>query len=284
MSRFLLVVIACVALVQAKPQITLEATATTTLRTLLSLKAGPKLIQSGIMLDTTAMATITIYNFDLTAYRHLLVPPPPAGYTWTGAYGNVTEALFDTDSTTLEYMMTASGPNPGAFHFAVIREDGAVLFSKTPGMSLSALGDQDYNSSPSVVQTSTGAKLLLQNTIGAPTEVYALPGSVPCLPVCDGSLITGVGEQVAPPAGPELFVYPNPANEGAEVLYQLPQGSGSAELIFYNTAGQQVLQLPVQPNSERTHISTAQLPAGTYLYQLRTGTEVIGGPRLVVVH
>lgn len=279
MSRSLFVAVACAVAVHANAQITLEAAGAGRMRVLHSLQVGPKVIQGELVVGQD---TVTVYNFDLSVYRHLVIPAPPAGYTWS-SLRFVTEALFDTDSTTLEYTLMAAGSNPGQYHFAIVREEGTVLFSKTPGVCWDVLGSGIEHGSP-IVQTNSGAKLLLADGMNGPSEVYALPGSMPCLPGCDGALITGVGEEFAPPSGPGLFLFPNPADEGAEVLYQLPQGAGQAELIFYTTAGQQVLQLPVPPNSERMHISTAQLPAGTYLYQLRAGTEVMGGPRLVVVH
>lgn len=280
MNRPAFVAAACFLLLHASAQITLESTATSNLRTLLSLQAGVKYIYNGPLQDT-----VTVYNTDLSVHRHLLIPPPPSGYTWGNYYWYVTEALFDTDSATIEFMMSATGPNPGSYHVAVLREDGTVLFTKTPGTFLGGAGDgTGLNATPFIVQTNTGAKLLLQAAILQPTELYALPGTLPCPQFCDGSLVTSGGEQLVPPPAPELLLFPNPTSEGADVIYQLPQGTTSGDLIFYNTQGQQVMQLPVDNGTDRVRVNTSMLAAGTYLYQLRTGTEVIGGPRLVVVH
>ncbi|MEO8066470.1 MAG: T9SS type A sorting domain-containing protein [Flavobacteriales bacterium] len=259
----------------ADAQITLETAATTNLRTLVSLEAGVKL------LGATTPDTLIIYNLDLSVYRYLVLPPPPNNYNWQTPW-YVTQALFDTDTSNVEYMVQANGPN--ATRVYIYREDGTLVFSKIPG-SYMALGDgYDLNNGPPIIQTTTGAKLLLQDSYGDPTEIYALPGALPCPVYCDGSLITSGGEQIAPPTGTQLLLFPNPANEGTEVVYELPQGTSAGELVFYDTRGQQVMSLPVDSSIDRVHVSTSMLAAGTYLYQLRTGTEVIGGPRLVVVH
>jgi Secretion system C-terminal sorting domain len=280
MKRTALVAAACFLLLEANAQISLESTATSNVRTLLSLQAGVKYIYNGALQDT-----VTIYNTDLSVHRHLLIAPPPLGYTWGNYLWYVTETLFDTDSTTIEFAMSATGPNPGSFHFAVLREDGTALFTKTPGTFMGGAGDgTGLNANPFIVQTNTGAKLLLQAALLQPTEIYALPGTLPCPQYCDGSLITGSGEQLAPPPGTQLSLFPNPANEGTAVIYELPQGTNTADLVFYNTTGQVILQLPVDSSTDRVQVNTSMLAAGTYLYQLRTATEVIGGPRLVVVH
>ena len=111
-------------------QITLIGTGTEPLRSVLSLQAGPKLIKG-----TYDGGDITLHNTDLTIYRMLTVPPPPSGYTWSGAT-YITDELFDTDPTTIEFLLAGTGqPLQSATY--VVREDGSVLFSAVPGLSTS---------------------------------------------------------------------------------------------------------------------------------------------------
>ena len=223
--------------------------------------------------------SIRIYNSDLSLYAAFPVPSPDPTATWSVLY--ITEDLFDTDPSTIEFMVWYIHPDSGFQHsVSIYREDGTLLLEQHPGGVTIGGGLEGYYKAP-VYPTANGPQLAI-NTAGGVT-VYNLPGQFPC-PECDGSLITGGGgDQIAPP-GTELLLFPNPANEGAEVVYQLPQGTTTGDLVFYDTRGQQVMLLPVDNSTDRVHVSTSMLAAGTYLYQLRTGTEVIGGPRLVVVH
>jgi hypothetical protein len=240
--------------------------------------AGIKLV--GPTITSFNDDSVHIYNTDLTLYATLHVPSPDANAT--GHVHYITEDLFDTDPSTIEFMVWYIHPDSigSQYSVSIYREDGTLLLQQYPGSITIGGGLSGYYEAP-VYSTPNGPQLALGS--GATQMVYSLPGQFPC-PECDGTLATSGGEQAAPPTGAGLLLFPNPANEGAEVIYQLPQGTSTGPLVFYNTRGQMVMELPVHNTTDRVHVNTSMLAAGTYLYHLRTATEVIGGPRLVVVH
>src|SRR5689334_22292963 len=87
----------------------------TTLRT-----AGMKLM------DQDEPTTINILNLDLTSYTSISVPALPPPYQQQG-FDFITEDLFDTDPSTIEYLMhfnDTTGNGPSVHGMAVYREDG----------------------------------------------------------------------------------------------------------------------------------------------------------------
>lgn len=233
---------------------------------------------AGQKLFNYSATNITIYNLDLTVYASFTLPPPPANHICT-MVGYITEDLFDTDPSTIECVAYYyNGPIPAC---RIYRFDGTLLHEELPGRPSGAvIGGVD---SYPIFNSDSGSYMLLSQTATG-TKVYQLPGHMPCSSDCSGALISGTVEEFVAHPGNELFHHPNPADQGAEVVYELPLGAKVGELVFYNTRGQQVLLLPVGNGTDRVHVNTSVLAAGTYLYQLRTATEVVGGPRLVVVH
>jgi hypothetical protein len=72
----------------------------------------------------------------------------------------------------------------------------------------------------------------------------------------------------------DLFsVYPNPASTVISV--QLPNTVQEASISIYTSVGQLVQQSTV--NSASSAVSIAQLPAGIYFYQIRSGAQVQSG-------
>jgi hypothetical protein len=100
-----------------------------------SLGSGVKLIQD---FDPGA-TTRTIYDQDLSVFRVLHYPAPPSGMEWANM-GYITEELFDTDPSTIEFTLVAYTPFFGDFATFVYREDGTQLFGQNPGNMVSAVG------------------------------------------------------------------------------------------------------------------------------------------------
>ncbi|HEX7070391.1 MAG TPA: YCF48-related protein, partial [Rhodothermales bacterium] len=70
--------------------------------------------------------------------------------------------------------------------------------------------------------------------------------------------------------------YPNPFNPATTIAYRLTEPS-NVRLAVYDVLGRQVALLvdgPVSPGTHEVHFDAASLASGTYLYQLRAGSEV----------
>lgn len=83
----------------------------------------------------------------------------------------------------------------------------------------------------------------------------------------------------------EVELFPNPANQFAEIQFSLPEAA-EVQLQLFNTAGQQRAQLANESRSaglNRILINTRDLSSGVYIYQLRVNHTIIT-KRLVVQH
>jgi len=72
----------------------------------------------------------------------------------------------------------------------------------------------------------------------------------------------------------DLFtVYPNPAS--TQISVQLPNSVQEASISIYTSVGQLLQQSTV--NAASSSVSIAQLPAGIYFYQIRSGAQLQAG-------
>ncbi len=64
--------------------------------------------------------------------------------------------------------------------------------------------------------------------------------------------------------------YPNPNNGSTKIDYILPNGVNEGEVVFYNLMGNEVKRFKVDRTFNTLLISTKDIAAGTYYYQLQT--------------
>ena len=224
---------------------------------------------------------ITIWNLDLTPYT-TIVPPALAPPLEARYITYVTESLFDDDPSTIEYCQsyrdTSQVLQIGGFR--VLREDGTILFDQLGGSLPDVLSSQDVFGSPAIFSTTEGTFMAVSLQFGG-TEVYELPGHVPCLDCSDIVMMTS-GNGLAKVGATSLSAFPNPAGNAATVNYTLPQGVHEATLVLSTLNGSVVSRMALTNSGSKT-ITTADLSAGTYLYHLETNQGMIGAKRLVVV-
>ena len=77
--------------------------------------------------------------------------------------------------------------------------------------------------------------------------------------------------------------YPNPSSSQTHIPYTLPQGETAGEIIFYDMTGAEVKRYKVDKTFSDLIITTADLSAGSYYYQLQTPHSKSEGKKLVVV-
>ena len=119
-------ILAMATLTMGQAQITQVGTNTNRLLAVHSLSTGTKLLATPA--PGIPYTTMILYNPDMTIYRSLVLPPPPPGSSYYSYPTYFTETLFDTDPTTVEFIISIvdSTYAPGCM---VIREDGTVLFT-----------------------------------------------------------------------------------------------------------------------------------------------------------
>ncbi len=82
-----------------------------------------------------------------------------------------------------------------------------------------------------------------------------------------------------------VTVYPNPAISAANIKLELPADE-EVNILLEDMYGRTVYSIPkgtVQAGTSTVHLDTQNLPAGTYIYNVQTGSGTNRG-RLVVAH
>ncbi len=240
-------------------------TATITARPLTTLGSGQKFTSSFV----GSAGTLTIYNTDLSVHRVLQWPPAPAGMNWSAIFW-ITEDLFDTDPSTIEFVLQAHNISEPPFGAAVgiYREDGTEIFFQD-GTTLNN-GHTGTYLGYSIFNDNGVTKMLLTSGPDLETAtVYQLPGQLPCMN-CTGSpqgsgLMNGTGPEVL--GGDGIRLFPNPTNSELNVM--IPDGSPAANIHLMDAAGRLVGVYPV--SSGKNLVPIHHLSNGTYSCQLISG-------------
>lgn len=196
--------------------------------------AGPKIIQRGA-------TGFSIYNPDLTLFDAAVFPSLPLGFNY-GSYPvaqYVTESLFDTDPTTIEYMIGVFRDDFSGGGTLVARIDGNVLLLDTVYSPGGTNGQDLFTSSPSIIQTDLGPRLLLNQGINTASRIYALPGTLPCIS-CSGDIELGA-EQIQISSTPDLRLFPNPSTDSFTLV--VAEWAVGSRISVFDASGKQVLDL-----------------------------------------
>lgn len=243
-----------------------------------------KTLDSGIKFKSSLIGTgsqITLYNLDLTVYRVLLFPPLPAGMTWTEV-SYITQALFDTDSSNVEFALRATTTMPPvSIATFIVREDGTVLLSQDPGHLTPDAGIGVNETGPIFSQGGQTYMLIHQPLGNGPVNVYALPGTLPCKD-CYGSpipygLALGGGSIADPVSG--MSLQPNPAQDQLQVSFD-PLGTLPDAVTIIDATGREVLRQGM--SGARVVLQVAHLSTGIYTVLATTGMQRVGALPLVI--
>jgi hypothetical protein len=224
---------------------------------------------------------MTIYEVDLSVHRVIQWPAPPVGMTWS-AIGWITEDLFDTDPSTIEFVLQAYNTTEPPFGAAVgiYREDGAEIFFQNDA-SLNN-GVTGMHMSFPIFDHDGITKMIVASGPDLETvTVYQLPGQLPCM-TCTGSP-EGSGNMNL--GGTELFatdgiaLFPNPASTELNVL--LPQNAmGYAAIELLDATGK--LVGIYQGTSGTNILPIGDLAQGTYTCHVtRQGARMYVGQFVV---
>lgn len=236
-------------------------------------EAGPKLIaynQNGFSLT----------DLDLTPYASCVYPTLPTGYYYFTIPEYITSALFDNDPESIEYMIKIHNEDYSRYGTLIARMDGGVLLLDTVHGTAGANGSVDLISFPSIVQTPTGAVLVLIGGTPAQTLLFALPGSLPCIDNCSNGSTGLIGHHRS---SATLNIWPNPASGEVQVLTS-DLGVSSTTLSVYNALGELAATCSARSPGVFS-FSTASLPSGEYQLVVGAGKGEQGlTGRLLVIH
>lgn len=258
---FFVFVLVCTS--HAKSQITLEQT-----------YSGVGKATDVLYLINVGKAGYKYYNFDYQArlfkmynLNHsvfITYTIPINGNRPVGPYLRVlfiSSDVFDCDSSNIELAVVYNNGTPASY-VEVIRTDGIVLLHRDSFRVSGSSAGYENPFSHFIVNTPAGAKMILtkEDYINPSiTEVYSLCGTLP--------LSVKRTETFGDNA---LQLSPNPSSHQTRVEYTLPQGTTEGEVIITDVTGKTIQVFKVYVNFNHILLSNADLPSGTYYYQLHT--------------
>jgi len=228
---------------------------------------------------------ITLFNLNNTVYKTINFPI----VTVTGAssVGFVTETLFDTDTSNVEYSLTTYYSN-GNIGTRIYREDGALLFANDSASFIGAFGVEPAGMvTTSIINTDSGT-FMFMSYFPHESYTYSLPGKLACSCCNQNSFFNGNNPQsgidnISVNTFSGLESSPNPSNNSTKVFYNLPNGVTHGTLVFFNLHGDEVKMFEVTNIFSYMLISTANLPAGIYVFRIETSQGISEGKQQVVV-
>jgi Secretion system C-terminal sorting domain len=79
-------------------------------------------------------------------------------------------------------------------------------------------------------------------------------------------------------------IYPNPADDHANIDYVLSSQVGEAKITFYNVLGGEMKEEVLEKDQRKIRISTKEWNNGTYIYQLSSDGKSLATKKLLVRH
>ena len=79
-------------------------------------------------------------------------------------------------------------------------------------------------------------------------------------------------------------IYPNPADDHADIDYVISSQVGEAKITFYNVLGSEMKEEILEKDQRKVRISTKEWNNGIYLYQLSSDGKSLVTKKLLVRH
>jgi hypothetical protein len=181
----------------------------------------------------------------------------------------LSENLFDLDPG-IEFMYVSD--SGGFYTTKIYDENGSVLFTDNgtplikPNIHL-----QQYP----IYNTPAGTKMILSYENGQ-AKVFGLAGTLSTAIQQNNEELMNEQSLISNP-------HPNPAKQTTTIDYKLPDDISQGEIIFYDLQGAEIKRFKVDKSFNSLLISTVEISAGTYYYQLQTSRGTSDGKKLVVV-
>lgn len=79
-------------------------------------------------------------------------------------------------------------------------------------------------------------------------------------------------------------IYPNPANDYAELDYTVQGNVRDAKVIFYNILASPVAEYELAKNDRKLRVNTREMPTGVYFYRLVVDGKNVATKKMLVRH
>ncbi len=214
-----------------------------------------------------------VYNMDFSLYADVEFPVISQG----ASLKYVTRALFDCDTTQLEYLQW------GADGVQILQEDGSVLLD-LEGWSFSLAGISSLGEARTpIVSDNTGSYAVFNTLSFSPDtlRMYHFCGQVPQAIALDsdGSVIAGI---MAPAVNGGMRVFPNPSSERIQLDYDL-EGHSTGRVFLYDTKGNLILEKRLGEAFDHILIDISRFASGTYIAKIVTNGGMVLTEKFVKV-
>jgi hypothetical protein len=218
--------------------------------------------------------SICIYNMNHVLLKAISLAALPQGINnATGDVLYMSESLFDLDPL-LEFMYIYSfidSTNHTAWHTLIVKENGTIMFSDD---GIAEIKVNLIQQQMPIYNTPLGTKMIL-SYIDGHAEVFNLGGSLTTnIAKANNVLLEQNGISNA---------YPNPTANRTQIDYMLPKDVNEGEIVLYDLNGIEVKRFKVDRTFTTLLVSVADIPAGTYYYQLHTTSHNSEGKKMVVI-
>lgn len=204
-----------------------------------------------VLVSATNPKVVKIYNLDHSQWKEINLSSFPDGYV---LIQYVSENLFTNDGKICVLLIAYNVIN-APLATVIVNEDSQVIFQEF------GFSPQEGTNSPAIFNTSDGAKMrLISAGTNQEAKIYSLPGTL-----VDVSEIGIMGSKGS------ISSFPNPTSGSVTIKYNLPDGENSGKITLYNTSGHEVKTYEIDRVFNDLKISTSDLPAGNYLWQLKAG-------------
>ncbi|MDB5283272.1 MAG: hypothetical protein JWO06_2347 [Bacteroidota bacterium] len=218
--------------------------------------------------------TFSLYNMDFSPFLTNIALPEPFAMTSANAMQvlYISRTLFDCDSSNIEYAYYS--PDGIGKPFKVLRTDGTVLFqldsANGPYAYGANLGGTDLIRP--IINTSDGAKLILQKSTSLQKFIYSLCGSLP----------TGVFD-FRDQTISYIKAFPNPASQTVNFKITVPDNMGVYELIIRDGNGKGVNHIKGYGANSEISIDVSNYSAGAYFYALATENRLYKSDKFIIL-
>lgn len=213
-----------------------------------------------------------IYNLNHNLLKTIdltFLPNDGPPYYQTGPLLYLSEKLFNTDNK-IEFMYVMTSPTMST---NIYNEDGNLLFTE-PAAPLVQINVHQLQYP--IYNTSLGTKMILSYTTGI-AKVFGLTGTLTtAMQKANEDLHETNGFAISNPM-------PNPVSTNTQLNYVLPEGIKEGDIVLYDMQGKEVKRFKVDNTFDNLLISTSDISAGTYFYQLQTSGQSSGSKKMIVV-
>jgi hypothetical protein len=224
--------------------------------------------------------TLSFYNVNFSLFKNIIIPNFYVGISYVEC---ISEGLFDTDTLHIDYMVQG---NCCPYQVTIYKDNGNIIFNEDSANFGEAFPGMQGPFYFPILVTDSGTFMAITediNTNPIATQLYRLPGSLPCIPGCLGDNVATYMPIINGSSNAAMKASPNPAVSYANIYYTLPPGTNEGDLILYDLAGREIKKYTVTSQVDHLRLTTFDIAAGTYFYQLKVNGSSISTKKIVVV-